>query len=131
MSIISKIFAGPVTLVAEIYKRRMEIKAEDRAAERQIKAAQLQRQVELIQQGLAADATWELEQIKSAGWKDEYVLIVLSIPLIMCFVPGLVTYVTLGFAALSATPQWYQWLLMMVFAAVYGIRLWRRNQSDT
>lgn len=131
MGILSKILGAPFEAASKYLTRRMELKAEARAQERQIKAAQVQRQIELIQQGLAADATWELEQIKSSGWKDEYVMIVLSIPLIMCFIPGLAMYVSLGFTALSATPQWYQWLVLMVFAAVYGIRIWRRNQSDT
>jgi hypothetical protein len=89
------------------------------------------RKIELIKLGLHADATWELEQIRSAGWKDEYVLLVLSIPLVMCFIPGLDTFVHKGFAALDTTPTWYQFLVPMVFAAVFGIRTWRRNQSDT
>lgn len=131
MGILSKILGGPVTMVADYFKRRMELKAEARSQERAIRAAQAERQVELIKQGLTADATWELEQVRSSGWKDEYVLIVLSIPLIMCFIPGLARYVLAGFEVLSATPQWYQWLVLLIFSAVFGIRVWRRQQSDT
>jgi len=25
------------------------------------------------------------------------------------------------------TPDWYQWLILSVFAAIYGIRVWRRK----
>lgn len=73
------------------------------------------------------DAEWELEQIRNSGWKDEWVLILLSIPLIMVFVPGLEDDALQGFNNLEKTPDWYRWLILMVFGAVYGIRLWRRK----
>ena len=77
--------------------------------------------------GQEMDNSWELEQIRNSGWKDEFVLILLSIPLILCFHPETVMYVELGFAALDKTPDWYQWLILAVFAAIYGIRIWRRK----
>jgi hypothetical protein len=119
------------TAVANYFTRRAEIKAQDRQQERALKQALVERQIELIKEGLHADASWELEQIKNSGWKDEYVLIVLSIPLTMCFVPGLDGYVLRGFKVLSQTPDWYQWLVVIIFAAIYGIRLYRRQLSDT
>ena len=82
---------------------------------------------ELIQQGQQMDNAWELEQIKNSGWKDEFVLLLLSIPLVMSFIPKMQPYVVEGFAALSTTPEWYQWLILAVFTAVYGIRVWRRK----
>jgi len=73
------------------------------------------------------DHEWELLSIQNSGWKDEWVLILLSIPLVLSFVPQAQYIVTGGFAALATTPDWYRWLTMIVFAAVYGIRLWRRK----
>lgn len=131
MGILSKILAGPIAAATDYFKRRMELKYEEREHKRKIEEAMLERQIELIKQGLTADATWELEQIRTSGWKDEYVLIVLSIPLIMCFVPGLDKYVIAGFGVLNQTPGWYQWLILIVFSAIFGIRVWRRQQSDT
>lgn len=133
MSILDKILGGPVAALAEIFKRRMEIKAEARAQERQIKAALAERQVELIKQGLTADMNWEMEFAKqaSSSWKDEFVLLVLSVPLVLCFVPSLTPYARAGFEALAQTPDWYRWLVTVIFCAIYGIRIWRRTQSDT
>ena len=65
---------------------------------------------------------WSLEQIKNSGWKDEYVLVVLSVALIGCFIPGVQSYVLAGFGILEQTPEWYRWLVITVFAAVYGIK---------
>ena len=89
------------------------------------------RRIELIAQGMHADASWELEQIRNSGSKDEWVLFLLSIPLVGCFVPGLDDWVMRGFEVLEKTPSWYQWMIMLIFTAIYGIRIWRRQQSDT
>jgi len=62
-----------------------------------------------------------------SGWKDEFVLLLISIPMVLSFIPATVTYVENGFKALALTPDWYQWLILSIFAAVYGIRVWRRK----
>lgn len=129
MGILSKLLSGPLDLAAKYFTRRMEIKAEDRQQERELQKAIHERQVNLIREGLAADATWELEQIKNSGWKDEWVLLLLSIPLIGCFIPKVQAYILQGFAVLDKTPDWYMWLVMMIFAATYGIRIWRRQKD--
>lgn len=133
MSVLTTILGTVFKPVADYFSRRQEIKAEDRSQEREIKKALTERQISLIEQGLAADMSWEMEFAKqaSSSWKDEYVLLVLSIPLIMAFIPGLAIYVTAGFAAFASTPMWYQVMVQTVFYATYGIRLWRRQQSDT
>lgn len=115
------------------FTRRMEIKAEAASQDREFRAAVHARRMELMKEGRAADLTWELESLKAhaAGWKDEFVMILLSIPVGMCFVPGLAKYVKQGFVALSMTPWWYQTALISIYLAVYGIRWYRRQQSDT
>ena len=133
MNILSEIITGIVAPVTDYFKRRQEIKAEDRQQERAIQKATVDRQIELIKQGLHADASWELESLRAhaSGWKDEFVLIILSIPLILVFVPRTAPYVLQGFEILEKTPLWYRWLILLIFTAIYGIRIWRRQQSDT
>jgi len=117
--------------IATYFNEKQKLASAEKIREIELKDALHQRQVALISQGLAADATWELEQIRNSGWKDEYVLIVLSIPLVGCFIPGLDVHVLRGFEVLAQTPSWYQWLIGIIFTAVYGVRVWRRQQSDT
>lgn len=119
--------------VIDYFKKRAEIKATKQLRELELEEATHRRQVELRQQGLTADATWELESLRAHadGWKDELVLIVLVIPLVLCFVPPAAPYVLTGFHILSETPTWFRWLILMIFSAIYGIRVWRRQQSDT
>jgi hypothetical protein len=125
------LLAGVPQAIGDYFNERQKIKSVEKLREMQYQEAVHERKIKLISEGLHADATWEIEQIRSAGWKDEYVLIVLSIPLIGCFIPGLAHYVETGFKALSYTPTWYQFLLPVIFGAVFGVRMWRRNQSDT
>jgi len=73
------------------------------------------------------DHEWELARIKDSGWKDEWVLALLSVPLMLVFIPTTAPYVLEGFSVLEKTPDWYQWLVMLIFTAIYGIRIWRRK----
>lgn len=133
MSVLKAILGAPAEAVARYFTRRLEIKAEDRQQERALKRAQVERQVDLIKTGLAADATWELESLKAHadGWKDEFVLVMFAIPYVLSFFPHTAAYVSAGFDAITKMPTWYVVGSMSVFMATYGIRWWRRLQSDT
>jgi hypothetical protein len=135
--IFEKILGGVTGPVVDYFKSRQEIKSRERIRKLELKEAIHQRQVDLIKEGLHADMNWEMEFAKQAAssWKDEYTLIVVSIPAILAFLrtPWLdgPAIVLSGFNALSQTPGWYQILLVTLFFATVGIRYWRRNQSDT
>ena len=69
-------------------------------------------------------ASWdEIAQTNSStSWKDEYLTLLISIPLIMCFIPGAVPYVREGFAVLDTMPTWYQYTFSVIVAASFGVR---------
>lgn len=119
--------------VATYYTRKQELSAQAHESALKFEQAKGDRAAQLIREGLAADASWEMEFAQQArmSWKDEYTLLVISVPAIMCFVPGFDGYVAKGFDALQRTPTWYQLLFCTMFCATVGIRFWRRNQSDT
>jgi hypothetical protein len=120
-------------LIGNYITKRMEIKAAQVQGEQAIKKALLERQLVLIQEGLHADMQWEMEMAKQAAssWKDEYVLILVSIPAVLAFIPGAAPVVADGFDAIDKMPRWYQIVFVSVLLATYGIRWWRRSQSDT
>lgn len=131
-SIIGNVASGIVSPITTAITRHQEIAAAEHDADLKAVQAQGDRQAELIKQGLAADATWELESLKAgAGWARNFELYVLSIPAVMCFIPTMQPYVKAGFDALAGTPAWFQTAFLTVYLANYGIRLWRRQQSDT
>ena len=113
--------------VVDAVSARGERKHEEKVKKLEIEAARHKTKLEMAMKGQQLDTSWELEQIRNSGWKDEFVLLILSIPLILSFIPGTVSYVEDGFRALSQTPDWYQCLILAVFAAIYGIRIWRRK----
>ena len=127
MSILGSVLGDLGGKVVEAIDSRGKRKHEQKVQALELEKLRHSKQIELIQNGQKLDNAWELEQIKNSGWKDEFVLLLLSIPLVMSFIPEMQPYVVEGFAALSTTPEWYQWLILAVFTAVYGIRVWRRK----
>ena len=133
MNAILTLLSSLVSPVVDYFKQRAALKAQEAQHELDLKDAINKRQIDLMSQGLAADAAWELEFARQAAssWKDEYTLLVISIPAILCFIPGYDVYVKRGFDSMASTPAWYQLVFISIFLATYGIRYWRKNQSDT
>lgn len=127
MSILGTVLGNLGGKVVEAIDSRGQRKHEQKVQALELEKLRHEKQIELIQSGQKLDNAWELEQIKNSGFKDEFVLFLLSIPLVMSFIPEMQPYVVDGFAALSQTPEWYQWLILAVFTAIYGIRIWRRK----
>ena len=71
-----------------------------------------------------AEIDWDLEAIKGSqnSWKDEWLVILFSIPMILAFIPGMEGVVERGFTQLEAMPEWYQYSLGVIIAASFGIR---------
>lgn len=78
------------------------------------------RTAELVRQ----QGTWEeiMAQGSITSWKDEWLTLLFSIPLIACFFPFLVDDVMAGFKALEGMPGWYQTTLSVIVAASFGVR---------
>ena len=87
-----------------------------------INEAVTEAKIEKVKTQQAADIAWENLQINHSGWRDDFFTIVLSIPAIMCFIPGLAPYVVAGFAALATCPGYYQWMLGIAVGAAFGYR---------
>ncbi len=73
---------------------------------------------------LEAEIEWDTTQARASygSWKDEYWTLILSIPLIMSFIPSLAPYVKKGFDVLAETPDWYKAAVGVAIAAGFGFR---------
>jgi hypothetical protein len=71
----------------------------------------------------AGEQEWNLEQARNsnASWKDEWLTILVSIPLILAFT-GHEDIVERGFAALETMPSFYKNAVAVVFAASFGVQ---------
>lgn len=130
-SIASGLVSGIVKPVTGYFQRKAELTEAKHVADLAAVKAEGDRKAQLITQGLAADANWEMESIRAGqGWMRNFELYVISIPAVLCFTPWHAV-VKEGFAALAQTPGWFQTVFITLYLANYGIRLWRRQQSDT
>ena len=73
---------------------------------------------------LTNEANWDNIQAKSSknSWKDEWLTLLVSIPMIMAFIPEMDAYVLAGFDVLDKMPEWYQYTIGLVFAASFGVK---------
>ena len=67
---------------------------------------------------------WEALQAQNAStsWKDEWLTLLFSIPLILAFTPGADHLVREGFLVLADTPDWYTYTISVIVAASFGVR---------
>jgi hypothetical protein len=126
-SIVSGLLGKVAPKVADYYIQKVELKHQRELTVIKGKIAYEEAKITRASESEGRDHEWEIESIRNSGWKDEWVLILLSIPMIGVFVPGLAPYILTGFDILDQTPDWYRWLILMIFAAVFGIRVWRRK----
>lgn len=93
-------------------------KIEARAAIETARATAAQRQADHA-------ANWEQLAISDAAtsWKDEWFVILLSIPLVLSFIPGAAPIVSDGFAAMEQVPDWYRWGVLSAIGFSFGRRV--------
>lgn len=126
-TIMSALLGKFVPAAADFFMKKEELKQQVELEKLRGKIAWEQALTKRASESEGRDHEWELERIRQAGWKDEWVLLLLSIPLIGVFIPQLAPYMLTGFETLETTPDWYRWLVVLIFTAVYGIRIWRRK----
>lgn len=70
------------------------------------------------------DANWDnlMAQASGQSWKDEWLTILFSIPLIGCFIPKMVPHVQAGFEVLKSMPGWYSYTIGVIVAASFGVK---------
>lgn len=92
---------------------------------RRVQQARVESEVAIQQARATADIDWDQIQAQNASnsWKDEWFTILLSIPLIMAFIPGLQEYVAAGFQVISEdVPDWFVAAFALAVSAAFGYR---------
>ena len=112
---------GPI---AELAGTWMSGKVEEKKAQAQTRVAKAEAEAIVMQKKATGEIDWDLEMAKgsTSSWKDEWLTILFSIPLILAFIPGMEEVVANGFLQLQAMPEWYQYSLGVIVAASFGVR---------
>lgn len=131
MSWFSTILEPIVNLVKEPiveWQKRKTIEVENESKERdrqhELNLKKIDIAFELAKQGQQIEADWDTnaQQDMKTSWKDEFYVILFSIPLIMAFIPDMQDIVLKGFETLNKTPDWYMLLVTGIVASVFGLR---------
>lgn len=93
----------------------------------EIDSAEVVAKIERIKSGDEHAASLDRESIKQRGWKDDYLLLLTTLPLVLLFIGPLVgvdfqTPVKDGFTALKETPEYYWYALAIVYIDTFGFR---------
>ena len=113
---------GPL---AEIAGTWMSGKVEQTKAKAQTKVAMAQAEAVVMQKKATGEIDWDLKMAdaSASSWKDEWLTIIFSVPLVLSFCGdwgrGVVSD---GFEALATMPEWYQYTLGVIVAASFGVR---------
>jgi hypothetical protein len=93
-------------------------------------------EAEVYKRRATGELDWDLAAMNNTdkSWKDEYLLILFSIPFVMAFIPPLQPYVQSGINLISNFPDWYKAGLSVMIAASFGVRsylkFWRKNAKS-
>ena len=112
---------GPISQLAGTW---LEGKVEKTKAETGAKVARAKAEAVIMEKKATGEIDWDLEAIKGSqnSWKDEWLVILFSVPLILAFIPGMEDVVSHGFQQLEQMPEWYQYSLGVIVAASFGTR---------
>ena len=112
---------GPISQLAGTW---LEGKVEKTKAETGAKVAQARAEAVIMEKKATGEIDWDIAMAEGSkhSWKDEWLTILFSIPLILAFIPGMETVVQNGFDQLNRMPQWYQYSLGVIVAASFGVR---------
>ncbi len=112
---------GPI---AELAGTWMSGKVEEKKAQAKTRVAKAEAEAIVMQKKATGEIDWDLKMAdaSASSWKDEWLTILFSIPLVLAFVPGMEEIVKNGFDRLNEMPEWYQYSLGVIVAASFGVR---------
>ena len=112
------IFGAITNILGSVVKGYFETKKEKAKQ----KLLQVQAETKIMEKKVSGEIDWDMEMAKASdsSWKDEWLTIIFSIPLVLLLL-GQEERVTAFFAALERAPDWYTYLLGTIVAASFGI----------
>ena len=113
---------GPIANIAGGW---LQGKADVKAAEAKLKLTEAEAKAKIMLSKETSIADWEriMAQGSQNSWKDEWLTILFSIPLVLVFLGDTGRQVVAdGFAALETMPDWDQYTLGVIVAASFGVR---------
>ena len=115
------LLVGPIADLAGTW---LNGKVEEKKAQAKTRVAKAEAEAVVMQKKATGEIDWDLKMAdaSASSWKDEWLVILFSIPLILAFIPVMEDIVSRGFQQLEQMPEWYQYSLGVIVAASFGVR---------
>ncbi|MEZ9432704.1 hypothetical protein AB4224_04995 [Vibrio lentus] len=104
------------------YKQLNQNKAEALKRKDELANEKHQARVRRLQNGEEQASSLDEISIRDRGFKDEFILLVVFVPLILSFIPNYAPYVEQGFNALQNIPNPYWFVVGAVVVDTLGMR---------
>jgi len=124
MGIFATLGTTIVSGISGYFKDKNEIKKVEVEAEKMLVLAKAEAEANKMKRESEQD--YDLDKIAmnamDKSWKDEFLLILFSIPIAMCFFPEYRQYVEDGFKTLNIIPEWFMYIYVAMIVVIYGLR---------
>ena len=113
---------GPLGNLASTW---LEGKVETKKAEAGARVAKAKAEAVIMQKKATGEIDWDLKMADASAnsWKDEWLTILFSVPLILAFCGDWGRQIVEdGFVALQAMPEYYRYTLGIIVSASFGTR---------
>jgi len=127
LSLITSLIEG----TSSYFSNRQEIKKVEEAGTLAIKKSEIDAKVainkaklKLAEAGQISEADLDkraVEDMKSS-YKDEYLLALFSIPMILAFIPDYADIALKGFSVIDTMPDWYKYIFIGMIIVIFGMR---------
>ena len=119
------IFTAALGPIANLAGSWLQGQADKTAAAAKLKLTEAETKSKILLSEKTSVADWEriMAQGTQNSWKDEYLVLLFSIPLVLSFTGEWGhKAVADGFLALEAMPEWYQYTLGVIVASSFAVR---------
>lgn len=119
------IFTAALGPIANLAGSWLQGQADKTAAAAKLKLTEAETKSKILLSEKTSVADWEriMAQGTQNSWKDEYLVLLFSIPLVLSFTGEWGRKaVADGFLALEAMPEWYQYTLGVIVASSFAVR---------
>jgi len=118
------ILGGLISPLTGLISNYQTNKAKKQERKDRLEEAKVQGEIDRINKVTSGEIDYDVEAQRQMekSWKDEYLVLLLSMPFIGSFLPQVQDYVIVGWGYLAKAPEWYQWCFMGVIIATFGLR---------
>ena len=121
---LTSLIAKPIEQWQERKTLKVQQKFELIKIEHETQKAKANALLEMAKQGQSQD--YDLDKLAmqnmNKSFKDELVLIVFLMPMILAFVPSYAEYALAGFNIIGQMPHWYVGIIIGMVVVIYGLR---------